>query len=33
MAEYLIKGESLIAIADEVRTLSGTTEFMGLDEV
>lgn len=31
--EYLIKSESLTAIADEVRTLSGTTELMGLDAV
>ena len=29
MAEYLIKGESLVAIADEVRELSGKTEAMG----
>lgn len=29
MAEYLIKGESLVAIADEVRELSGKTETMG----
>lgn len=31
MAEYLIKGESLVAIADEVRELSGKTEEMGID--
>ena len=31
--EYLIKSESLTAIADEVRTLSGTTELMGLDDM
>lgn len=30
MAEYLIKGESLVAIADEVRELSGKTETMGV---
>lgn len=31
MAEYLIKGESLVAIADEVRELSGKTETMGVN--
>lgn len=31
MAEYLIKGESLVAIADEVRELSGKTEEMGVN--
>lgn len=33
MAEYLIKGESLTAIANEVRELSGTTETMSIDEM
>lgn len=31
MAEYIIKGETLTNIADEVRTLSGTADLMGLD--
>lgn len=31
MAEYLVQEESLTAIANEVRTLSGTTEPMSLD--
>lgn len=31
MAEYLIQGETLTAIADEVRELSGTTDAMGVD--
>lgn len=31
MAEYLVKDTSLTAIADEIRTLSGTTSPMGLD--
>lgn len=31
MTEYLIQSSSLKAIADEVRTLSGTTAAMGLD--
>lgn len=30
MAEYIVQGESLTAIADEVRILSGTTGAMGL---
>lgn len=31
MADYLIKGESLAAIADEVRTLAGSTDTMSPD--
>lgn len=31
MNEYIVKGESLTAIADEIRELSGTTGTMGLD--
>lgn len=31
MAEMLIQSESLTAIADEIRVLSGTTNAMGLD--
>ena len=31
MAEMLIQSESLTALADEIRVLSGTTEPMGLD--
>ena len=33
MSEYLIQSESLTAIADEVRELSGTTEDMSLGEM
>ena len=33
MAEYLIQGESLTAIADEVRELSGTITSLGLDDM
>lgn len=33
MAEYLIQGESLTALADEIRELSGTTSTMGLDSM
>ena len=33
MAEYLVKGESLTAIADKIRVLSGTEEAMGLDDM
>lgn len=31
MSEYLIQGESLTALADEIRVLSGTEGTMGLD--
>lgn len=31
MSEYIIQGETLSALADEVRTLSGTEETMSLD--
>lgn len=31
MAEMLIQSESLVAIADKIRVLSGTEEAMGLD--
>lgn len=31
MSKYFIKGETLTGIANEIRTLSGTTEPMGLD--
>lgn len=33
MAEYLVKEESLTAIADQIRILSGTGEAMSLDEM
>ena len=33
MAEYLVQSESLTALADEIRTLSGTTGTMGLDDM
>ena len=33
MAEYLIQSEDLVAIADEIRTLSGTTDTMSLDDM
>lgn len=33
MAEYLVKGESLTAIADKIRVLSGTEDAMGLDDM
>ena len=33
MAEMLIKSESLVAIADEIRTLSDTIEAMGLNDM
>lgn len=31
MAEYIVQGESLTAVADEIRVLSGTEDNMGLD--
>lgn len=31
MAEYIVQGESLTALADEIRTLSGTTDKLGLE--
>ena len=33
MSKYFIQGESVEAIADEVRELSGTTELMGLTAI
>lgn len=33
MSEYLIQGETLTSIADEIRELSGTTTAMGLDDM
>ena len=33
MAEYIVKGESLTAIADKIRVLSGTEDAMGLDDM
>lgn len=33
MSEYLIQGETLTLIADEIRELSGTTTAMGLDDM
>ena len=33
MSEYLIQGETLTSIANEIRELSGTTAAMGLDDM
>ena len=33
MSKYFIQGESVEAIADEVRELSGTTDLMGLTAI